>query len=75
MVIYLIGATCTSGILLNAFLRDRSTPKTDLLSWKLLLVASLVWFIILPYILCQKWLMAEPSEQSDVCEAVQQITS
>jgi hypothetical protein len=51
MMIYTIGATTTFAILLVAFLKDRSTPKTHLWSWFFLLVASSLWFITLPQIL------------------------
>lgn len=56
MVTYLAGVGFTAAILLNAFLKDASTPKTDILSWLLLLVSSLLWFIFLPLILRKKWM-------------------
>jgi competence protein ComGC len=34
--------------LLSAFVSDRSTPKTDLRSWIVLLIASALWPIMLP---------------------------
>ena len=54
MILYFTGAALTFGILLNAFLKDRSTPKTDLVSWLVVGVGSLIWFITLPCIL-RKW--------------------
>jgi hypothetical protein len=63
MIIYLIGASFTFVLMLSIFLKDRSTPKTDLVSWKLLLVSALLWFVILPYVLCQRWLMVIGKKQ------------
>jgi hypothetical protein len=34
--------------LLSAFINDRLTPKTDLRSWVVLLIASALWPIVLP---------------------------
>lgn len=34
--------------LLGVFLADRSTPKSDRLSWLLVCVGSLIWFIAVP---------------------------
>ncbi len=45
---YLMGAFMTLGICLRAFLRDHSTPKTDKMSWVVLLEATLFWPIVLP---------------------------
>ncbi len=56
MVTYLAGVGFTVAILLNAFLKDASTPKTDILSWLLIVVSSLLWFVSLPFILRKKWL-------------------
>ena len=45
---YIMGTVITLGICLRAFLRDRSTPKTDKMSWIVLLEATLFWPIVLP---------------------------
>jgi hypothetical protein len=50
MVIYFTGASIVFGLLLNAFIKDSSTPKTHFMSWAVLIVASLFWFITLPSI-------------------------
>lgn len=58
MTAYLTGATITFSILLNAFLKDTSTPKTHLLSWLVLLIATLLWFVTLPCVIRKQWLAA-----------------
>jgi hypothetical protein len=50
--------------LLSAFINDRLTPKTDLRSWIVLLIASALWPIVLPklsYILFRR--IARPSDR------------
>ncbi|NJO42118.1 MAG: hypothetical protein HC769_32745 [Cyanobacteria bacterium CRU_2_1] len=54
MTTYLIGAIVTFGILLNAFFKDSSTPKTQVLSWLVILIASLLWFATLPFVIRKK---------------------
>lgn len=54
MMIYLIGATVTFGILLNAFMNDHTTPKTDVLSWMVLLIGTSLWFVVLPTMINKK---------------------
>jgi hypothetical protein len=48
MTLYLTGATLVFGILLRAFLKDKSTPKSDVTSWLVVLVGSMVWPLVLP---------------------------
>jgi hypothetical protein len=48
MTLYLAGATVVFGILLNAFLRDTTTPKTHVASWLVLAIATIAWPIVLP---------------------------
>ena len=45
---YLIIALIVFGIGLKAFLSDLTTPKTDLSSWLVLLLAPLLWLIVVP---------------------------
>ncbi|MBD1850454.1 hypothetical protein [Leptolyngbya sp. FACHB-711] len=54
MVFYLIGATLTFGLLLSAFLKDESTSNSDLSSWIVVLVGSLLWFICLPSVIYKR---------------------
>ncbi|GAB4227359.1 MAG: hypothetical protein Kow00121_56000 [Elainellaceae cyanobacterium] len=51
MMTYLMGATCTCGILLSAFLSDHTTLKTDMRSWIVLLIGTSLWFLVLPSII------------------------
>ena len=51
MTFYLTGAIIVCGILLHAFLRDTSTPKTHLGSWVVLIVGTILWPIVLPSII------------------------
>lgn len=54
MVLYLIGSTLTFGLLMSAFLQDKSTSKSDILSWLVVTVGSLIWFVCLPFIIRKK---------------------
>lgn len=51
MTLYITGALLVFGFSLQAFLKDTSTPKTDRLSWLVLILASLFWPIVLPSII------------------------
>lgn len=51
MEFYLSGALVIFLFLLQAFFNDKTTPKTDLISWYCLLIATAIWPIILPTIL------------------------
>jgi hypothetical protein len=48
MTLYFAGATLVFSILLRAFLKDRSTSKSDVTSWLVVLVATFVWPLVLP---------------------------
>ncbi len=47
-LIYGLNAVIVALVLLLAFLADRSTPKSQKMSWTIILVASLFWFIVVP---------------------------
>lgn len=47
-LIYWLNAAIVALILLLAFLADRSTAKSQKMSWIIILVASLFWFIAIP---------------------------
>jgi hypothetical protein len=55
MLTYLLGTSFTTAILLNALLRDNSISKSDVRSWLVLGIASLLWFITIPCILRKKF--------------------
>jgi hypothetical protein len=48
MILYFTGATLVFGILLSAFLKDNSTSKSDVTSWLVVLIGTLVWPLVLP---------------------------
>ncbi|NJR66745.1 MAG: hypothetical protein HC772_17855, partial [Leptolyngbyaceae cyanobacterium CRU_2_3] len=48
MNLYFTGAALVFGIVLNAFLKDDSTPKTHVASWAVLVIATLLWPVALP---------------------------
>jgi hypothetical protein len=48
MTLYFIGATLVFSILLRAFLKDSSTLKSDVTSWLVVLIGTLVWPLVLP---------------------------
>jgi hypothetical protein len=60
MLTYLLGTCFTVGILLHAMLKDGSIPKSDVRSWLVLTIASLLWFITLPCIARKKFAPAKP---------------
>jgi uncharacterized membrane protein YczE len=51
MTLYFTGATLVFGILLNAFLKDTTTPKNHVTSWIFLAVAAILWPIAFPSML------------------------
>lgn len=55
MTLYLLGASLVFCIALDAFLKDESTPKSDVLSWLVLLVATLIWPVVLPRLIWKKF--------------------
>lgn len=75
MVTYLAGVGFTVAILLNAFLKDASTPKTDVLSWLLLVVSSLLWFVFLPLILRKRWLVRQAASATLAVNYIRPIPS
>jgi len=66
MTTYMIGSFFTAGILLNAFLRDSSTAKSDRRSWLIVLLGSLLWFATLPFIIRKKLLRVKPEELATI---------
>lgn len=48
MMIYLLGALGAGTFWLGAFLLDKTTPKTDIQSWVVLGIATLIWPISVP---------------------------
>ncbi|MEC4987757.1 MAG: hypothetical protein SAJ37_03325 [Oscillatoria sp. PMC 1068.18] len=45
---YFMVAIAVSSICLVAFFQDTTTPKTDLISWIAIFVATLFWLLIVP---------------------------
>jgi hypothetical protein len=54
MILYFTGATLVFGILLSAFLKDNSTSKSDVTSWLVVLIGTLVWPLVLPSMILKK---------------------
>jgi hypothetical protein len=48
MTLYLTGASLVLATLLNAFLKDETTPKTDVTSWLVVIIATIAWPVVLP---------------------------
>ena len=48
MLVYILGMITSGGCWLLFFLRDEETPKTDVASWVVLIVASIFWPISVP---------------------------
>jgi hypothetical protein len=60
MILYTSGAFLVFSLSLRAFLKDDSTPKNDLVSWLVVLVATVFWPLVLPSILRKKLLKSAP---------------
>lgn len=61
MTLYITGAFVVFGLLLRAFLKDASTPKTDRRSWLVILVATALWPLVLPSIIRKKLFKPAPA--------------
>ncbi len=59
MTLYFTGAAVVFGILINAFLKDATTPKNHVASWIFLTVATLLWPIALPSMIRKRFQRAE----------------
>lgn len=46
--VYLLVALVVFMMLLGVFLADNTTPKSDRLSWLLVCIGSLIWFVAIP---------------------------
>lgn len=53
--IYLIGAFASSGIWLSAFFKDQTTSKSDVASWVLVVIATLIWPVSVPLSLKERY--------------------
>jgi hypothetical protein len=54
MTLYFTGATVVFSMVLSAFLKDDSTPKTHPLSWVVIALATLAWPLVLPSMIRRK---------------------
>ena len=52
---YMCGALASSGIWLSAFMKDQSTPKTDVASWVVIMVATIIWPISVPLAIRERY--------------------
>ena len=64
MTLYFTGAALVFGLLLNAFLKDDTTPKTHAASWIVLAIATVFWPVTLPFMVRKK-LQKEESLELD----------
>lgn len=55
MALYLAGAFLVFVILLNAFIKDNTTPKTHVGSWIVVIMATTLWPLVLPSIIRKKF--------------------
>lgn len=70
MLVYLLGAFGAGSFWLNCFLRDETTPKTDLTSWIILTIATVAWPICLP-LSCLELLSKEKSDLSSELSTIE----
>jgi len=70
MTLYLSGTVVYSIVLLLYRFNDRECPKTDLISWIVIAIASSLWVIVVPISLIEIiGKSKERAEQSDRIEA------
>ena len=62
MTLYFTGATLVFGLLLNAFLKDDTTPKTHIASWVVLAIATVFWPLTLPSMIRKRLQKEAPLE-------------
>jgi cyanate permease len=55
MILYLAGALVVFTTLLHSFIKDDTTPKSHVLSWIFIGLATAVWPIVLPSIVRKKF--------------------
>jgi hypothetical protein len=53
-MVYIAGTILTAGILLNTFLKDKTTSKTEIASWVTLAIATILWPVTLPTVIRKK---------------------
>lgn len=46
--LYVCGAFAACSVWLSAFLRDESTPKSDVFSWMVIAIATITWPLSIP---------------------------
>jgi hypothetical protein len=68
ITLYSAGATATGVFWLIAFLRDRSTPKTHLMSWVVLGIATALWPITFPLSCLELFHKAQKRKQQQADE-------
>lgn len=66
ITLYWAGATAVGVFWLIAFLRDRSTPKTHLMSWVVLSIATALWPLTLPLSCLELLRKAQQQKQQQV---------
>lgn len=54
IMVYIAGTILTAGILLNTFLKDKTTSKTEIASWVTLAIATILWPVTLPTVIRKK---------------------
>lgn len=54
LIVYSSGIMFSFSLWFSAFQKDQATPKTDVLSWAVLLIAALAWPISLPLSLFER---------------------
>jgi len=67
LIAYSAMFSLTLAVVLNAFLKDQTTPKSDLNIWIFVLVTALIWPVTLPFIIRSKLRTKKPraSKQAD----------
>ena len=71
-ILYLFGALASSGIWLSAFLKDDSTPKSDVASWVVIAIATIIWPVSVPLAIRER---AARNERSPLLEATLDVAT
>lgn len=76
MFMYILGVITSGGCWLILFLRDEETPKTDIASWVVLVVASICWPISVPlsFIELRKKMKSDQAQENTKADQLQKNT-
>ena len=54
LIAYLILSGLTFSVVLQAFIKDRHAPKTEMMAWAFIIITAIIWPVTLPFIISSK---------------------